>query len=310
MPHVLIVDDVHSCLIEGLQDNGFLVHYEPDIRSEDIVSFINAKNIEGLVVRSKCFIGEVFLKSNSSLKWIARAGAGMDNIDEKSATEKGIILLNAGNANSNAVAEHTLGMIIGACRNLTKSHNEVIQGIWEREGNRGVEISGKKIGIIGFGNIGSLLAQKLSVLGMQVFAFDKYKKNFGYAGVKEVDLPSLMEEVEILSLHVPLTIETTNMINDEFIEGMKKPFLLINTARGPVVNYESVLNGLNSGKVTGLLGDVFEVEPPSKGTEKQTKLFQDLCHKRNVMFSPHVAGWTVESYRRISEVLLHKILKL
>ncbi len=310
MRQVLIVDDVHLCLVEGLKHHGFLVHYEPEIQAHKIIQFVQENGVEGLIIRSKCYIGKDFLNEVPSLKWIGRAGAGMDNIDEASARNKGTTLLNAGDANSNAVAEHTLGMMLNYFHKLTKSHNEVIQGIWEREGNRGIEISGKKIGIIGYGNIGSLLSKKLSALGMQVLVYDKYKENFGSDGILEVSLEKLMSEVEIVSLHVPLTDETRFMVNEAFIESMGNPFLLINTARGPVVNYEAVLQGLKHGKVLGLLTDVFETEPPFQSTEKQRILFQDLCHIRNVMFSPHVAGWTVESYRRISEVLLFKILNI
>ena len=306
---VLIVDDVHQCLVHGLIAENFDVHYRPDLNQNEIVSFIQSIGFEGLVIRSKMYLDQAFFEQCGSIEWIARAGAGMDNIDEDAAQNAGVYLMNSENANSDAVGEQTLGMLLAIHTNLVKSHNEVVQFQWDREGNRGFELKGKTVGIIGYGNTGMSVAQKLIGFGVEILAYDKYKTKFSDENVTEVDLSRLLDKSDVISLHIPLTKETENLVDDNFINNVKKPFILLNLSRGKIVDIQSVVKFLNSGKLIGFGADVLPTEPPSKSNEIDRKMLQKLFDFKNVILSPHIGGWTIESYERISQFLLVKILK-
>ena len=306
---VLIVDDVHQLLVHGLIAENFDVYYRPDLKEDEIVNLIQSVGFEGLVIRSKMYLDEHFFNQCDGIRWVARAGAGMDNIDENAAKNAGVFLMNSENANSDAVGEQTLAMLLAIHTNLVKSHNEVTDFQWNREANRGFELKGKTVGIIGYGNTGMAVAQKLSGFGVEILAYDKYKSKFTDNKVTEVDLDKLMDKSDVISMHVPLTEETENMVDENFINRVKKPFVLLNLSRGKVVDLQSVVSFLGSGKLIGFGADVLPTEPPSKANEIERKLLQKLFDFKNVVLSPHVGGWTIESYEKISQVLLVNILK-
>lgn len=301
---VLIADDFHPALMEGLQKTGITYDYYPDIKEKEILQRISA--YRGFVVRSKLQCGKEFFENASSLKWIARGGSGMDNIDEIAATSAQVALFNAPEGNRIAVAEHTLGLMLTLANRIVFAHSEVQNKIWNREANRGVELEGATLGIIGVGNAGSAVARKAAGIGMNVLGYDKYA-NPKYPYVKSVDLNTLFKEADWLSLHVPLTHETKEMVNTSFLQQFQKSIGLLNMSRGPVVKSSSVLSALMSGQLFAFGADVLENEKPATWTTEQNAVYQMLLQQKNVVFTPHVAGWTTESYRKISEVLYRKI---
>ncbi len=305
---VLIIDDVHQSLVHGLIAQNFDVHYRPDIQKSEVVSLLQVDDFEGLVVRSKFFLDADFFQNCGNLKWVARAGAGMDNIDVAAANNKGVVLMNSGNANSDAVAEQTLAMLLAICTKLTIANSQVKQFIWDREGNRGFELKGKTVGIIGYGNTGMAVAEKLQGFGVHVLAFDKYKSEFSDNKVTEVDLTTILDKSDVISLHIPLTEETRFFVDFSFLNSLKKPVILLNLSRGQIVDIESVNQFLDSGKLIGFCADVLVVEPPEKSNDNERKMLQKLFSFENVIVSPHVGGWTTESYEKISQFLLSNIL--
>ncbi len=280
----------------------------PEIKANKIADFIVNENIEGLVIRSKLFLNEDFFVKCSSLIWVARGGAGMDNIDEDAAFRAGVKLMNSENANSDAVGEQTLAMLLALRTNLVKSHNEVSSGIWNREGNRGVELKGKTVGIIGYGNTGKAVCEKLSGFGVNILVYDKYKSEFSDTNLTEVKLDEILAKSDIISLHIPLNSETENFVNDSFINQVTNPFVLLNLSRGKIVDIQSVIKFLKSGKIVGFGADVLPNEPPNMNDDFDKKMLQTLNSFSNVLLTPHVGGWTIESYEKISEILLINIL--
>jgi len=301
---VLFIDRVHPSLRNNLKENHFVCDESYHLSKEEIEKNIN--KYEGIIIRSRFIIDSEFIKKAKNLKFIARAGSGIENIDVEFAESKNIKCFNASEGNRQAVAEHAIGMILSLFNNLNKSDKEVREGIWEREGNRGIELSGKTIGIIGFGNNGSAFAEILKGFNMKILSFDKYLSNYLYqSSIKEI-----YENADIISLHIPLTKETTYMINDEFINNFKKDFYLINTSRGECVNTNSLVNALQKGKIKGACLDVLEYEKTSFENLSQegfTTEMKYLIESEKTILSPHVAGWTAESNRKIVEVLTEKI---
>lgn len=303
---VLITDDVHPCLTEGLAQAGCEVIYEPGAGREEIKSLL--PNCQAWILRTGVKADAEMLKAGTQLKWIGRAGAGLDNIDLDFASEHGIVCENAGEANADAVGEHTLGMLLMLLNHLGRANAEVRRGIWLREENRGVELSGKTIGIIGYGNTGSAVASKLQGFGVKVLAYDKYKQGFGSAQVKECTLEEVLANAQILSLHVPLTNETQHLLNESLIEKAANPFYLLNLSRGPVVKTQALIEGLKSGKVLGAALDVLENEKINSLNTEEQQQFNFLVNAPNVVLTPHIGGWTRESNVKISENLLNKFL--
>ena len=281
----------------------------PDIKANEIADFIQKENIEGLVIRSKLFLNEAFFSQCSTLIWVARGGAGMDNIDEDAAFRSGVALMNSENANSDAVGEQTLAMLLALRTNLVKAHNEVSKGIWDREGNRGIELKGKTVGIIGYGNTGKAVCEKLSGFGVKILVYDKYKSKFSDTNLTEVKLDEIFAKSDVISLHIPLNSETENFVNDDFINRVSKPFVLLNLSRGKVVDIQSVMKFLETGKIVGFAADVLPNEPINLSNNFDNRMLQTLNLYSNVLLTPHVGGWTIESYEKISEILLFKILK-
>lgn len=303
MKKILIADDLHPAFKEEAEKLGFQCDDRPLISREETLSIL--KDYIGLAIRTKFLVDKELLQAGTKLKFIARAGAGMDNVDEEYARLKGIICINAPEGNRDAVAEHVIGMLLSLYNNLRKADMEVRNGFWNRETNRGQELKGKTVAIIGYGNTGSTLARKLSGFEVKVIAYDKYKTGFSDDFVKEVTMEDIATQADILSFHVPLTDETKQLFTEEYLHRFKKPILLLNTSRGEVVNTRAVLNGIRSGRITGAGLDVLEVEKfPALSRQDW---YDELCQNGKVILSPHVAGWTVESYRKISEVLANKL---
>ncbi len=300
MRKVLIVDEVHPSMEEGLSNLGFVVETRTDLSLAEFSSIL--PSYEGLVVRSKFKITSEILK-DTSLAFIARAGAGLDLLDVDACLSRGIAVFSANEGNSDAVAEHVIGQLLSLAHKLHTSDTEVRHGLWEREGNRGFELKGKTIGIIGYGNMGKAVASRLSSFGMKILAFDKY--------VPSADFPATMQQIyeqaDILSLHVPLTSETRGLVSVEFLAAFKKPIVLINSSRGPIAPLEPLLLGLRTGKIKGLALDVLPNEKLSTWSPVEKELFNEIATYPATIFSPHVAGWTTESYYKINEVLLDKI---
>ena len=305
---VLIIDDVHALLINGLQKLNYNVTYLPAITRQEILQIIAPFQV--LVVRTKTNIDAEILNAANNLKVIARAGSGLDNIDIEIAEQKGIYCFNAGQANADAVGEHALGMLLSLMRNLNKADYEVRNKIWDREGNRGFELNGKTVGIIGFGNTGKAFAKKLAGFDVKILAYDKYLKNYSNQNANEATLAQIFEESDILSLHIPLTAETQNWIDHSFITKFKKNIYLINVCRGGVLNMPQTIDNIDSGKIIGACFDVLENEKLLNLSNPQQKDFDYLINKQNVVLSPHIAGWTFESYEKIAQTILSKLTNL
>lgn len=301
----LIIDDMHESIIPMLEDLGVEPDYQPQITREEIIQCIG--DYEMLIVRSKTEINEGLLENARRLKIIARAGAGLDKIDLNAVKAKEIKVINAPEGNRDALGEHAMGMLLSIMNNLHRSHDEVKRKEWQREKNRGCELSGRTVGLIGYGNMARAFAQRLSCFGCHVLAYDKYKTNYGdqYAG--EATMDQIYQEAEILSVHVPLTDETRDMIDMHYFSRFKNNIWFLNTARGEIAGFEAINEALSSGKVIAAGLDVLENEKLHLLTAAQQEQFDKLVKSSNVLISPHVAGWSVESYRRINEVLVDKL---
>ncbi len=306
---VFITDNTHPILKETLESAGHQVAVDSGVSYESLLSHI--QEYDALVVRSKIVIDRNFLDHARHLKCIGRVGAGMETIDVDYAESLGIRCLNSPEGNRDAVGEHALGLLLTLFNHLARADSQVRQGIWHREENRGLEIKGKTVGIIGFGNMGAAFAQRLQGFECEIIAYDKYKPH-GYAPayVKEVSLEELQARAEVVSLHVPLTEETHHMVNRRFIQQFSHDLYLINTSRGPVVKTEDLAQAVKEGRVKGAALDVLEYEDMSKdGLDTSHPDLQYLLTCPNMVFSPHVGGWTVESKYKLAKVLADKMLK-
>ena len=304
--NVLVVDDVHPILTDGLRKLGHNVLYLPNSNRANIIAELPKQHV--LVIRTKTLVDKELLDHATHLKIIARAGAGTDNIDLQEAQIRNIVCINAGEANSDAVAEQSLAMLLMLFANLFRANAQVKAGIWLREANRGIELAGKTVAIIGYGNTGKALAQKLSGMNVNILAYDKYLSNFGNALVQESHWADIFEQADVLTFHVPLTPETKYYFNESLLSQFKKPIYLLNLSRGKVLNTKDVVLGLKQGKILGAALDVLENEQLETMTELEKSLFSELCESENVILSPHIGGWTQESYIKISQVLLDKLL--
>lgn len=302
---ILIIDDIHEVFLEKLKVAGMEVDYQPTMTLEELFPIL--EDYDGLVLRSKIKVTSSIMDQAKKLKFIARAGAGMDNIDELYANSKGIQLLNAPEGNRNAVGEHMVGMLLSLFNHLHTSHLEIKAGKWLREENRGIELRERTIGLIGFGNNGEAMAKCLSGFGVRILAHDKYKSGFGNEFVIESTLEEIYMYADVLSLHVPLTPETFEMVNADFLNSFLKPIYFLNGARGEVVNMQALVEALREGKVLGAALDVLPTEKfPKLGAQPW---FNEISSHPNVLLTPHVAGWTVESYFKIANVLADKIIE-
>lgn len=309
MKNVLFLDTVHSILEERLSENGYNCIDATQISLEQLSPLLS--DAFGIVIRSRFAMSEAFLKQCPNLKFIARSGAGMENIDEAYCEKNEITLFNAPEGNRNAVGEHALGMLLALFNQLVKSDQEVRNGKWDREGNRGVELDGKTVGIIGFGNNGSAFAKKLRGFDVEVLAYDKYRSGFGNNFIHEVTLSEIFEKADIVSFHIPQNEETLFMANSEFLSNFKKAIYLINLSRGKIVQTSALVEGLKSGKVLGTCLDVLEYEKASFESFFDQEIpadFKYILESDKTILSPHVGGWTHESYFKLSNVLADKVL--
>lgn len=302
---ILIIDQMHESIVPLLEDKGHKVDYRPEIDREGILAIL--EDYEGLVIRSKTPINKELLQAAPLLKFVARAGAGLDNIDLDYLEEKRIALYHAAEGNRDAVAEHALGMLLTLFNHYRQSDQQVRKGIWDREGNRGEELAGKTVGIFGYGNMGSAFAQRFRGFDVEILAYDKFKTGFGDEWVKESSFKAIQEKADVLSLHVPLTAETRYFFSPEILSGFRKSFYLINTARGEVIRMDTLNEALQNGKLKGAALDVLEKEKLQALSAADRLSFEALSQRANVLFSPHVAGWSHESYRKINRVLVAKI---
>ncbi len=304
----LVVDKMHESLPAMLQKIGVEAIIEPAITRDEIKEVIHS--YDGLIIRSKTFVDKDLLANAHNLKFVARAGSGIDNLDDDYLKSKSIHLINAPEGNRDAVGEHTIGLVLNLLHNLQQGHQQVTQHIWDREGNRGAELSNKTVGIIGYGHMGSSLAKKLQAFGCKIIAYDKYHPNFRTDYAQSVSLNQLKEESDILSLHTPLTTNTLNMTGGHFFNEFKKSLIFINTSRGEIASFGSIVDALKSGKISKAGLDVLENEKLHTLNASQQNNFNYLMESGKVIFTPHVAGWSEESYIRINKVLVKKIKSL
>lgn len=302
----LIVDEMHGSLLPMMERAGIRAVYKPKASREEVLAEIGA--YQGIVVRSKLRLDGPFFQKAPSLRWVARAGAGTDNIDMAAAEARGLTVFNAPEGNRDAVGEHTLGLLLALLNRIPQGDAEVRGGIWRREANRGYEVGGKTVGLIGYGNMGQAFAKRLQGFGCRVIAYDKYREDWPDAWVERVTLEDLISRVDILSLHIPLTRETRGWINASFFGNLQNPIWLVNTARGEIVSSADLLYAVQQGRVRGAALDVLENEKFETLLTPERAVLKGLVDTGKVLFTPHVAGWTHESYVRINEVLVQKIL--
>ncbi|MEN8224507.1 MAG: NAD(P)-dependent oxidoreductase [Bacteroidota bacterium] len=306
---VLLLDTNHDLLQERLEEAGFVCDSFPDLTLDQLKNIIG--DYAGIIVRSRFQLNVDLLSLAGKLAFIGRVGAGMEGIDIGYAEQAGISCFNAPEGNRNAVGEHALGMLLALMNNMIRADDEVRNGIWKREENRGEEIEGKTIGIIGYGNTGGAFAKKLYGFDCRVIAYDKYKQDFSDEYVEEVNMDEVFSAADILSLHVPLTEETNYLVNTDYLQQFSKDIWLMNTARGKVVNTADLVEAVSSGKVRGAALDVLEYESSSFEDLSSNELpeeYKFLASSDKVILSPHIAGWTHESKQKLAIVIVDKIL--
>lgn len=306
----LVTDHVHPYLLDFLSKKNIQYNYAPNIsqiETEDII-----KNYEVVIVNSKIKVHRNFIDAAQKLKLVGRLGSGTDGIDLEYLKSNNIHFIRTPEANANAVAEHAIGMLLALANKLVQCDTEVREKVWHREKNRGFELAEKTIGVVGFGNTGSRFATKMSALSNKVISYDKYVgvSVENYLNIDEVSMETLQKEADIISFHIPLTEETTRFINKAFFEQCKPGVILINTARGGIIHTRDLVDALQRGNVGGACLDVFENEKPNTFSDAEDTLYGKLYAMPNVILTPHVAGWSFESYFKIANVMCDKIEKL
>jgi len=304
---VLIVDVMHESILPLFEGAGYTPVYLPVIKRAHILEIL--PEFVGLVIRSKTTVDQELVDKALSLKFVARAGAGLDKLDEAYLKEKGIAIVNAPEGNRDALGEHALGMLLGVLHRLHFSYDQIKGGAWDREGNRGIELRGKVVGIYGVGYMGKSFAEKLSGLGCEVIGYDKYAPDFSSDFIKSVSIEEFKARTEVLSIHIPLTEETNHLFDKQYLLGFENLKVLLNTARGTILDTTALLDLLDSGKLYGAALDVLENEKLESYSKEQKATLNRLLSHPNVLVTPHVGGWTFESYQRINEVLIDKLKK-
>lgn len=309
--NILVIDDVHPVMLQRFREAGISFTHDQNMSADEVAAQID--NYDGLIIRSKIIIDRAFIDAAPRLRVIGRVGAGMETIDVEYAEQKGIACYNSPEGNRDAVAEHAMGMLLCIANKLHTADHEVRTKQWRREENRGFELKGRTIGIVGFGNMGQAFAQRLAGFSVRIIAYDKYRRGFGSATVEEVSLSQLQEQADVISFHIPQTAETIYMADAAFWSACKRQPVIINTARGKVVKLDDLAAALQSGQLRGACLDVLEYENYKFENflrEDMPAAWQYLTSAPNVLFTPHVAGWTVESKFKLSAVLADKIVGL
>lgn len=308
MKKCLIIDQLHECIIPLLEQAGYQVDYQPGLSRAEVLAKISA--YEGLIVRSKLAVDQELIDRAAALEFVGRAGAGLDQLDVDALTARNITVLNAPEGNRDALAEHSVGMLLGLLNKIYQADRQIRSGLWDREANRGVELMGKTVGIVGYGYMGQAFARRLSGFGVKVLAYDKYKQHYGDHYAAEAPMDALYEQADIVSFHVPLTEETRFMVDKSYLNRFRKDTFLLNTARGKIITLKTLANAIARGKVRGAALDVLENEQLTQLTDEQQRYLDELSRSERVLFTPHVGGWTYESYEKISRVLAEKIAAL
>ena len=305
---VLIVDKMHESIFPLLAEIGLEADYRPSLSKKEIPPLL--ETCEVLFVRSKIAVDKALLTSAPALKIVGRAGAGIDQLDVEALKQRGIQVINAPEGNRDAVAEHAMGMLLCLLNNILRADAQVREGIWDREGNRGTELAGKTVGIIGYGYMGQAFARRLQGFNCRILTYDKYRTGFGDRLVQESSLEEIQQEADVLSLHIPLNEENGGLVNSAYLEEFRKPILLLNTARGELLPLSDLLQAMKNGKVYAAGLDVLENEKLHQLSAGEKENFTYLVQNDRVLLTPHVAGWTHESYKKINEVLVEKLKNL
>lgn len=306
MKKILITDDVHPIMLQQFEKAGYHCDYKPHYTNTEVQA--NIAEYFGIIINSKIQMYKGAIDKAKQLKFIGRLGSGMEIIDIAYAKSKGIKSYSVPEANKDAVAEHALGMLLSLLHKLPQANQSVKQGLWQREINRGDELGGKTVGIIGYGNNGKAFAQKLSGFGVEVLAYDKYLQNYGDKYAQATDMDTIYNKADILSLHIPLTEETHHLVNRQYIQQFQKAIYFINTSRGAIVHLQEILPLVANQKIKAMGLDVLENEKPTTYTSDEKALYQKLYAFDNVILSPHIAGWSHQSKYKIAKLLSNKIL--
>jgi len=301
----IIIDKMHPSIAPALEGLGLEVDYFPEINQSEILQIIGT--YEGLIVRSKVSVDKTFLDQAPNLKFVARAGAGTDNLDTDELETRGIKIINAPEGNRDTLAEHTVGLLLSLLNKIHLASHEVKSLQWNREANRGEELMGKTVAIFGYGNMGQAVAHRLKSFGVEIIAYDKYKNEIAEDFVRLVPLKTIFNKTDVLSLHIPLTQETRHLVNETFIQKFKKPFYLINTARGEIVSLKALKYYLDQNAILGAALDVLENEKFDALNAIEMEILKEIINSRKIIITPHIAGWSHQSYVRINEVLINKI---
>lgn len=306
---IIVIDKVNDILFEMLREKGFIVDDYRNIEPKDVEAKLT--NYQGIVIRSKIKLTAEILSKLNNLKFIARVGAGMESIDKEFAIKNGICLINSPEGNRDSVGEHTVGLILSLLHKINIANTQAKQSIWNREANKCTELMGKTVGIIGYGNMGSATARRLSGFDVNVISYDKYKTNYSDGFTQEVDMNQIFEKTDILSLHVPLQDDTLYLVDYQYLSKFKKPIYLINTARGKVVKTADLIQKINEGKLLGAGLDVLEYEDISfnKLNIEQNEVLQKIQNLPNVILTPHIAGLSFESSVKLAKVTAQKIIE-